>query len=75
MSSQDVTNGLKAYIGLMGIGPSCFGATLLTSELSSCVIPSVTALTGLAISGNPEKLTNRFAKQCTGLLRARQNLR
>jgi hypothetical protein len=45
MSSQDVTNGLKGYMGLTGIGPSCFGAILLTNELSSCVIPSVTALT------------------------------
>jgi hypothetical protein len=45
MSSQDVTNGLKAYMGLMGTGPSCFGATLLTNELFSCMIPSVTALT------------------------------
>jgi hypothetical protein len=44
MSSQDVTNGLKAHMGLMRIGPSCFGATLLTNELSPCVIPSVTLL-------------------------------
>jgi len=44
MSSQDVTNGLNAHMGLMGIGPSCFGATLLANELSSCVIASVTIL-------------------------------
>jgi len=45
MSSQDVTNGLKAYTGLMEIGPSCSGAILLTSELSSYVIHCVTVLT------------------------------
>jgi hypothetical protein len=45
MSSQDVTNGLKVYTGLMEIGPSCSGATLLTSGLSSCVTHCVTVLT------------------------------
>jgi len=44
MSSQDVTNGLKAHMGPIGIMPSCFGATLLTNELSSSVIPAVTPL-------------------------------
>jgi hypothetical protein len=42
MSSQDVTSGLKVHLGLMGIEPSRFGATLLSNELSSCVILSVT---------------------------------
>jgi len=45
MSSQDMTNGLKAYMGPMEIGPGCSGATLLTDKLSSCVTASVTALT------------------------------
>ncbi len=44
MSSQDVTNGLKAYMGRVEIGPSCSVAILLTSELSCCAIPFVTAL-------------------------------
>jgi len=45
MSSQDVTNGLKAYMGLLETGPSYSGAILRTSELSSCAIPFVTGLT------------------------------
>jgi hypothetical protein len=45
MSRQDVTNGLKAYMGLMEPGPSCSGAILRTNELSSCAIPFVTVLT------------------------------
>jgi hypothetical protein len=32
----------KSARGLMGIGPSRFGATLLSNELSCCRIPSVT---------------------------------
>ena len=42
MSSQDVTNGLKVHLGRMGIAPGRFGATPLSNELTSCVIPSVT---------------------------------
>jgi len=42
MSSQDVTMGLKAHMGLDGVGPTCFGAILLSNELLSRVIPSVT---------------------------------
>jgi len=75
MSSQDVTNGLKAYMGPMETAPSCFGATLLTNELSSSVIPSVTPLSRLAISGNPESYESFRQKQFIGLHRARENLR
>jgi hypothetical protein len=42
MSSQDVTSGLKVHKGLMRIRPNRFGATLLSNELSCCMIPSVT---------------------------------